>query len=310
MGRWRVRRRRACGRRVAPRDRRVDLHARRAVVRSAHGGRDEGALHEAHRGRRGEDVVDAPADVLRADSHALAPPGVVPRPRLEAPEGVDPAGLHPAVELGALLGEEAAGLPVLAWAREVDLAVRGVEVAEREHAATCAAQRLQLLHQRAAEGQLVGHAAVVAQSPAALRHVHTGHREPPEVRDQEAPLAVELGEPEPELHAVRRAPREDRHAAVAAPLGRREVRVPAARRPQARRQLLGQRAHLLERDHVRAGAAQPAQEALARAGAQPVHVPGDDAHARGARISGPWTGTCTPAAPARSGAGAAPTPPA
>src|SRR5262249_59142782 len=94
----------------------------------------EGAAHVGNGAGRGEDVVDAPADVAGARALALAPPGVVARARLEAAEGVDPARRLPAVELRALLGQEAARGLVLARAREVDLAVRGVEVAQGEHA--------------------------------------------------------------------------------------------------------------------------------------------------------------------------------
>ena len=57
---------------------------------------------------------------------------------MERAKGVHPAGLQPAVDLGPLFGQEAAVPDIGLGPREVDLAVRGVEVADREHRAAAA----------------------------------------------------------------------------------------------------------------------------------------------------------------------------
>src|SRR5947209_4825749 len=98
------------------------------MVRPDHVALDERAAHELHRRRRREHVVDPPAEVLRARAEALAPPRIMPGAGLERAERVDPARADPAVELRTLLGQEAAVDHVLLRAREVDLAVRRVEV--------------------------------------------------------------------------------------------------------------------------------------------------------------------------------------
>src|SRR5688572_2505818 len=112
------------------------------MVGPEHVALDERAAHELHRRRRREHVVDPPADVLRAHAEALAPPRIMRAGRLERAERVDPARADPAVELGALLGQEAAVLHVLLRPREIELAMRGVEIAHHEHALAGAAQLL------------------------------------------------------------------------------------------------------------------------------------------------------------------------
>src|SRR5215470_14814749 len=301
----------ARGRAGSAQDRGVEVDAGGAVIGAADPGQQEGATNEGQRLRRGEDVVDAPADVARPRTLALAPPAVVAGAGLEAPEGVDPARCLPAVELGALLGEEAARLAVLARAREVDLAVCGVEVADHEHAPPRAPQPRQAPEERGVEGELVGHAAVVAQPPAALREVGVRDREPAEVRDLEPPLRVEARLAERGLDAVRRLAREDPDAAVARPLGGDEVGREAPWRAQRCGDPVERRAHLLHADEPGAGAREPAPEPLARARPEAVHVPGEHAERCGRPalpLSHPATGTCTPRGPAGSAGAAAPTP--
>src|SRR5690606_26929777 len=115
-----------------------------AVVGAPHVGVDRGVLEVVGGARAQEREVDAPADVLLAHAEALAPPGVVLRhvPSHRA-EAVDPPARQPARELLALLGEKAAGLPVLLRAREIDLARRGVEVAHHDDRLTRALRRVE-----------------------------------------------------------------------------------------------------------------------------------------------------------------------
>ena len=84
---------------------------------------DEGAAHVAHGGGGGENVVDAPADVLGAHTEPLAPPRVVIRSGLEVAKGVDPAGIQPPIQFSSLLGEKSAGALVVLGAGQIDLAM-------------------------------------------------------------------------------------------------------------------------------------------------------------------------------------------
>src|SRR5258708_2739354 len=83
--------------------------------------------------RRGDLVVDAPADVLRPGLAAVRPPGVLVGLVVDPPENVDEADLvEHAREPGALLGEKARVLLVGAPVPEVDLVVRDVPVAAQD----------------------------------------------------------------------------------------------------------------------------------------------------------------------------------
>ncbi len=116
---------------------------------------------------------------------------------------------------------------------------------------------------------------------AALREVDVGDHQPAEARDLEAALAVELRLLESGAHPVGRDSREEADSAVAAAFRDAEAGVPAPRRANARREVLGQRPHLLQTDDVGFGRAQPAQEAFPGAGAQSVDVPGDHSQTAG-----------------------------
>ena len=204
-------------------------------------------------------------------------------PRLEAPEAVDPAGPHPSVELGPFFGKEAAGVAVVPRACQVDLAVGRVEVAQDQHAVAAPPKALESFEDRAVEIELVGNATVVAVVPAALREIGVDQREPSESRDLQSTLVVEALDPQRGFHSVRLPAREEPDAAVAPPLGAREVGVPTLGRAQVGGQIPGQGPHLLEPDDLGAGAAQPGPKAFAGAGAKAVHVPGEDPNCPGAR---------------------------
>src|SRR5690349_20425759 len=80
--------------------------------------------------RRGDLVVDAPADVLLPRLAAVGPPGVLLGSCVDGAEHVDEADLvEHAREPGALLGQETRVLMVRAPVLQVDLLVRDVPVA-------------------------------------------------------------------------------------------------------------------------------------------------------------------------------------
>ena len=149
-------------------------------------------------------------------------------------------------------------LAVLPRAREVDLAVGGVEVAHHEHALAAAAQALELLEERAVEVELVGHAAVVAVLAAAVREV--------DVRDDEACRSARSGAGPRRRSAARRARSRRRRARAARRARRRCSRaarrrrrgVPAGAGAQPLGQLLGCGAHLLQADDLAPRALEPA----------------------------------------------------
>jgi len=255
------------------------------------------AMKDAKKGRIG---------IFRAHPEALAPPRIMPGAGLERAKRVDPARADPAVELRALLGQEAAVHRVLLRAREIDLAVRGVQIAHHQHALAGAAQLLHALEHGAVEVELVRHAAVVAVVAAALRKVSVHHHEPAEARDLEPALGVEAPVAERGLDRVGLAAREQPDPAVAALRRRGEIGMPAARCAHLRGQLVAQRAHLLHADDLGARVREPLREALACARAQAVHVPGDDARClrsaprRHRAATRRARGRCTPGAPGRS----------
>src|SRR5882724_9340341 len=120
--------------------RRVVREALRLVNRS---------LPRLCRDARGRDlVVDAPADVLRPGLSAVRPPGVLPGPRVDAPEHVDPADpVERLGEPGALLGEKSRVLAVSAPVLEVDLLVGDIPVAADHDLAAAVLQLLQHRHE-------------------------------------------------------------------------------------------------------------------------------------------------------------------
>src|SRR5690606_31360708 len=234
-----------------------------------------------------EREIDAPADVLLAYAEALAPPGVLIRHvASHRAEAVDPTARQPARELLALLGEKAAGLPVLLRAREVDLARGGVEVAHHDDRLARSLRRVERAVEPAVKPQLEGHAAVVAVGAAPVREVAIDDGEPTDARDLHAPLAIHRADPERGLDPIGRAPRVEADPAVALALGAHPVRVTACRPPQRLGHLVAAAPRLLNADHVGTAGLEEAREALLRDGPHPVHVPGDDPHS--AVLTGRW----------------------
>ena len=92
--------------------------------------------------RRGDLVIDAPADVFRPGLAAVRPPGVLLGPLIDAAEHIDPADCveyfrQPVALLRQKTGVLAVALPVL----EIDFLVRDVPVAADDELARFAAQR-------------------------------------------------------------------------------------------------------------------------------------------------------------------------
>ena len=148
---------------------------------------------------------------------------------LEGAERVDPAGGEPAVDLGALLGQEAAGLRVVARPREIDLAVRGVEVADHQHAMARAAQLLDAARRArgrsracTARGCCRGPCRCPSGSRRSRRRAFRSVRAAGAPRRRSAARRASASTASGSRRAI------ERDAAVAAPLRRRELDVPAA----------------------------------------------------------------------------------
>src|SRR6185369_4493491 len=125
----------------------------------------------------------------------------------------------------ALFGEEAALLCVLFRACEIDLLVRGVEIANDEYG-TPPPQRLNAVEHGRVEGELVRHAAVVALRAAAFGEIPVDDSHFPEARGDQPTFHVEAPLAPTDHHLVRGCSRIGRHAAVRWP-ARREARMPA-----------------------------------------------------------------------------------
>src|SRR5690606_22311956 len=93
-----------------------------------------------------------------------------------------------------------------------------------------------------------------------------------EASGDHAAFRVEPRLVEPDLHLFRLLARVDGDAAVSEPLRGREARMPLGRRTSRVVQLLRQRAHFLDTDHVRTGVVQKPTEPLLRACAEAVYV--------------------------------------
>src|SRR5215467_12762975 len=206
-------------------------------------------------------VVDAPADVLRPGLAAVRPPGVLPRPRVDAAEHVHPAGVvEGRGEPGALLGQEPRVLAVAAPVLEVDLLVRDVPVAAEHELAPArlepSERRSELLEK--AELRLLPFLGARARG-----QVDRYHRQPAEIGAQEPAFGVELAAAEAARDAVGFHAGIQRHAAVA-PLGRAAfiVPVPALRDEREAVEIRFLRLDLLQADDICALARKPPRETL------------------------------------------------
>src|SRR5690606_20889747 len=206
----------------------VEVHRNGAVIGAPHLGVDRRSGEVARRAGARQHEVDAPADVLLANTEALAPPGVLPRllPADRA-KGVDPAADQPARELLPLLGQEAAGLLVLLGPSEVDLARRGVEVAHDDDRLAGALGGVERAKEAPVEAELERDSAVVAVFPAAVGKVAIDDGQRADAGDLNATLDVHRLDAERGPHLVEGMSREEPDAAVAFALGADPVGVPA-----------------------------------------------------------------------------------
>ena len=240
---------------------------------------DGGRFDTRHELARGEEVVDAPADVSLAGVGELVPVGVgVGLGGVEVAEDVGKAVREELVEPGALDGQEADVRLVRIRTGEVYLFVRDVHVAGDEHG-----DFLRELVREFEEGvveielvlELLGRAA-------AVREVAVDEHEVFEVEHERAALLVEAGNAEPVFDLLGDLFGIDGHAAIAFFVcRRREVRL-VARHVHGLGRKLGRIAlGLLEGQDVGILAGEEGKElVVAQRGAQAVGVPGDDLHIR------------------------------
>ena len=259
-----------------------DIDANWAVVGAPLVGPDESIAHSLHRRRRREDVVDPPSHVPLARSAPLSPPRVMAGlVGMQGAKGVHPSRFEPAVQLGPLLGEKTAVPDIGFRAGQVDLAVGGIVIPDHEHRAS-APQLLHPVEYRPIEVELVANPAVVTILSASLGEVAVDNHKPsaagPEVGGDEPPLDVEPWFSEGDLHPLGLKPGVDTNTAVSPALGYGERGVPTWWRAGGGRDLLGQRANLLDADDVGSRAAPKVCQPPPRASANPVDVPAHDPH--------------------------------
>jgi hypothetical protein len=252
------------------------VHRERRVVGEAAADVDVAAASQRGHARRGDLVVDAPADVLRPRLAEVRPPGVSIRPRVEDAEDV-----HEAVRLEdvrqplALLVGEPGAAPIGAPVPEVDLLVRHVPVAAEHELAAARAHGLEARHEGGEESQLAGLRLLARR---ARGKVDRHDAQVAVIGLDVAALRVELGDAQARHDLVGLAPRIDADPAVAPLLGGVEERVVAARRQQRPGEVGLLALDLLQANDVRALPAHPRHEALGAGRAQAVDVKRDYPH--------------------------------
>ena len=80
-----------------------------------------------------EEIIQAPADVAIAGATFLIPPGVLAWLKVELTEGINETTGDKAVQKFPLDGHKAGHFNVLFGAGDIDLLVRGIEVAANDH---------------------------------------------------------------------------------------------------------------------------------------------------------------------------------
>ena len=222
---------------------------------------------------RGEEIVDAPADVACTGEGDLVPPGVLlGQVGVEEAKRIDITQARDLVEPGSLFRQEPGDGLVLLGPRQVDLTVGGVHVAAEDDSLAGRAQRLALVEECVVEGQLERHSAVIA---AAVGKVTVEQHKIGVFGDDRPPLPVELLDPKSHFDAQRRLAGEDGRAAVALFAARWVPEgVVAGRLAQFGRELVLVGAGLLQADDVRIGGGQPVHETVLVNRPRAVDVPG------------------------------------
>src|SRR6185503_18132325 len=212
--------------------------------------------------RRGDLVVDAPADVLLPRLAAVRPPGVLLGLVVQLAEHVDEAEL---VEYfrqpGALLGQEARVLLVRAPVLQVDFPVRDVPVAAQDQLMASLLQLFQMEEKALEEAEL---RRLAMRAGRARRHVERDHPQLAEARLDIAALGVELATPEAAPDFVGRLAAVERDPAVALLLGERVAGLEDFQAVELRVEVDLLALHFLQAHHVGALAGEPAEQALAR----------------------------------------------
>ena len=196
----------------------------------------------------------------------------------ELAEGVDEAGVEQGGEVVALLVGEAGAAVVGLGVGDVELGVGDVEIAAADDGFAAGFEALEVREERGVP--LAG--AVVEAREAALRVglVEVDEEKLGELGGDHAAFAVVLGEAEAEGDVERLLAGEDDGAAVAFFLGA----VPVGRvagGPLDVLDVAGVRFGFLEADDVGSGGGHVVEEAFLQGGADAIHVPGDEFHARG-----------------------------
>src|SRR4029077_1508570 len=172
----------------------------------------------------GDLVVDAPADVVGPGLAAVAPPriGLAGRFRVQPPVYVDPPELvEHAADPGPLLGQKAGVLLVRPPVLQIDLAVRDVYIAAQQDLATADEQLFEMRKERVQEAKFGRLALRRARAGRKVDRYHVGRAE---FGLHITTLPVELFDPESDSHVARALARKQRRSAVAAGLGKMEVR--------------------------------------------------------------------------------------
>src|SRR5688572_12631400 len=168
--------------------------------------------------RRGDLIIDAPADVFLPRLAAIRPPGVLVGLVVQLAEHVDEAELvEYAREPRTLLRKETRVFLIRAPVPEIDFLVRDIPVAAQDHLVAAFLELLQVREECLEKAEL-GSLAVRAGRPG--RHVQGNDPELVEARLDIAPFGVELSMCETAPHLVRRLAAIQGDAAV--PLLRRE----------------------------------------------------------------------------------------
>src|SRR6266850_3011421 len=225
--------------------------------------------------RRGDLVVDAPADVLRPGLAAVRPPGVLVGLAVDAPENVDEADLVEDVrQPGALLRQEARVLLIRFPVPEVDLLVRDVPVAAQDDFLFPVLQFLQVQDEMLEKPEF-GRLAVRPRR--AGGQIDRDYPELAEARLDVASFRIELARLEAALHLVRRPAAIERDAAVALLLRKSVAGLIELQAVQLRVEIRLLAFHLLQADDVGTLRGEPAEQALFRRRPHAVDVEGDDA---------------------------------
>src|SRR5688572_4391459 len=268
-------------------ERRMVGKALRLVNRFAPRGRGDG--------RRGDLVVDAPADIFLPRLAAVRPPGVLVGLVVQLAEHVDEAELvEHAREPGALLGQKARVLLVRAPVLEVDLLVRDIPVAAQDDLVAAIFQLVQMHEERLQETEF---RRLAVRAGGAGRHVQRHHPELSEARFDVAPLAVELAMRKAAPHLVGRLAAIERDAAVTLFVRERVAGLIDLEAVQLGVEVGLLALHFLQTDDVGALPGEPAEQAFARRGTNSVDVEGDDPQAAGKADTPPcaadhWAGAC------------------